>query len=509
MARTATGGRGEKRYRRREDVRWALERGPALAGQVGQALHTVRGEAFFDGPQGTQAWQVIEQSLALASLPFYPASLSLTAYAPSWPVDGSYGLKQAVRNPAFNMFFDFFRDSILPDIARTRPDLVGVSIPSLGQMLAGATLAYLIKQARLPCHIVAGGPHVTMLRDALLRAPAFFDLFDSAVVFEGEEPLLRLAETVAGRHNLGTVPNLIYRDGQQIRRSEQQQPVPAGGLPTPDFDGLSLDGYLAPQRVLPLLSAHGCYHGKCAFCNVGYGLPGHYRPLPPERVVEQMLGLRDRYGARHIFFADEALPPRHLRYISETLVKQGTPLAWCGCARMERTLSPDLLGALARGGCTMLLFGLETASEPIIQRMVKGTERNEMGRVLDAGAAAGIWNHTFFFFGFPGETIEHAQETVDFLYEHQMAVHSASPGTFVLEIDSPAHRAPAEYGIRRVVASREKDLAIYFDYEVESGMDARDGGSRRGALYRRFAGEALPTFLRQRRLALSVRPPSA
>jgi len=90
----------------------------------------------------------------------------------------------------------------------------------------------------------------------------------------------------------------------------------------------------------------------------------------------------------------------------------------------------------------MLLFGLETASEAIIQRMVKGTHREDVSRILHQSSEAGIWNHVFFFFGFPGETIDHAQETVNFVYEHQHAVHSASPGALLLERYAPAYCDP-------------------------------------------------------------------
>ena len=63
------------------------------------------------------------------------------------------------------------------------------------QMLAGMTLGYLIKhEAGLDCHVTVGGPHITMLREALAQVPAIFSLFDSAVVFDGEVPLLRLVE---------------------------------------------------------------------------------------------------------------------------------------------------------------------------------------------------------------------------------------------------------------------------------------------------------------------------
>lgn len=105
-----------------------------------------------------------------------------------------------------------------------------------------------------------------------------------------------------------------------------------------------------------------------------------------------------------------------------------------------------------------------------MRRMDKGTQTGEMSRILRASAAAGIWNHVFFF-GFPGETMAQAQETVDFVYAHQQEIHSASPGAFYLERYAPAERFAARYGIRSVARDPWRDLAIGYDYQVESGLD--------------------------------------
>jgi anaerobic magnesium-protoporphyrin IX monomethyl ester cyclase len=310
-----------------------------------------------------------------------------------------------------------------------------------------------------------------MLRDQLPKVPALFSLIDSAVIFGGEVPLLRLAEAIEGDGNLSSVPNLIYKDGGRIRVNERKPPEKIADLPVPDFHGLRLDRYLAPKLVLPLLSARGCYYGRCAFCNVGYGESESFSQMRAEQLVEQMIHLQETYGVRHIFFADEAITPRNLRHMSPLLEALGTPVHWGGCIRFEKVISKELLESMGRGGCRMLLFGLETASEPIIQRMVKGTELEHMSRILYESAEAGIWNHTFFFFGFPGETMDDAQATVNFLYEHQCCIHSAAFGTFLLERYAPAHRFPAQYGIKRILEGAHKDLSIYFDYEVEAGMD--------------------------------------
>ena len=467
----------------------ALTHGPDLIQKVEQAKQVFKSEAFYDGAACREAFFILVESLALASLPYYPSSLDFSEFNSAQRVDSSTRLLQAVRDPAFNPFLEYFRNGILKDIEREQPDIVGISIPTMGQFLAGMTIASLIKKAGLKCHVTVGGPHITMLREQLPRAPQVFSLIDSAVVGAGEVALLRLAQAleIAGESqpDFRNVPNLIYRQDSEQQRWVVNVNQPDHSLDhrvrgaseddpqdeLPDFDGLDLERYLAPERVLPLMTAHGCYHGKCAFCNVGYGWDNSYRQLQAERIVDQMLALHEKYGTRHIFFADEAITPKNLRQMSRLLAEKGDPIHWCGCTRFERSLSKDILESLEKGGCRMLLFGLETASVPIVEAMEKGTQVETMGRILLESTTAGIWNHTFFFFGFPGETIENAQDTVNFLYEHKHAIHSASPGTFLLERYAPAHLYPDQFGVKRIIEHPERDLAIYFDFEVVSGMN--------------------------------------
>jgi anaerobic magnesium-protoporphyrin IX monomethyl ester cyclase len=456
-------------------IQRTLEQKASIAAQVEQAKTIFRSPAFYDGEKSLAAFGVIGRALELASLPFAPARLDLLKYEPASPVDSSQSLLQAVQDSQHNMFLGLFKRIILPDIEREHPDLVGISILTIGQMVPGMTLAHLVRQAGLQCHVTVGGPHITMLRDQLPRTPALFSLIDSAIVFDGELPLLRLVEALDGESDLSDVPNLIYKAGDRILTN------PASPMPhkrasqtddTPDFDGLPLNRYLAPELVLPLRTAHGCYYGLCGFCNVGYGGGKGFYPLPVDQVLEQIETLQRKYGARHIFFADEAITPRTLRRLSAQLTAQGSPIYWCGCARFERALSKSLLETVSSGGGRMLFFGLETASERMIEHMVKGTRRETMSRILKESAQAGIWNHVFYFFGFPTETMEDAQDTIDFMYAHQASIHSASPGEFVLERYSPVHLDPARFGVRRILKKPERDLAVYFDYELESGIDA-------------------------------------
>jgi radical SAM superfamily enzyme YgiQ (UPF0313 family) len=457
----------------REQLLWAIHEGPHLAENVQKAKKIIRSDAFFDGPTGLEAFQTIIGCLEIASLPFYPASLNLQTYTSAYPVDSSRELLMGVRDNRHNIFLDIFRRGILEDIKREKPDVIGISIPSMPQMLAGMTLGYLIKEeSDVDCHVTIGGPHVSMLREEFEKAPDIFKLFDSAVVFDGEVSLLQLVEALDGEGDLSHVPNLIYNDNGTIRVNDRKPQEKIQNMPLPDFHGLPLQRYLAPRLALPLLTARGCYFGKCAFCNVGYGEPEAFSQLKAEQLVEQMLALQNEYGVRHIFFSDEAVTPRNLRTVSPILEAIDSPIHWGGCVRFEKVISEELLQSMVRGGCRMILFGLETASEQMMAFMVKGTEVEHMSRILEESGNAGIWNHTFFFFGFPTETIEDAQETVDFLYNHRSYIHSAALGTFLMERYSPAHRFPSTYKVKHIVEYPDKDLAIYFDYEVEEGMDA-------------------------------------
>jgi radical SAM superfamily enzyme YgiQ (UPF0313 family) len=431
----------------------------------------VRSHRFYDGPASLPAFHTVLDALRLASLPYFPATLQLSTYHSPYRADSSSQILRSVDDRERNMFVELYDELIVPDVLREAPDVIGISIPCVAQIHGAMTLARAIKRAGSPAHIVIGGPMVSTWREQLPETPRMFELFDSAVVFDGEEPLRQLCEVVASGASLATVPNLIWRDGESIHVNPRKKQASVRELPMPDFDGLPLDRYLAPEPVLPLAMARGCYFGKCAFCNVGYGEAEVFTQMKGAPLLEQMLHLTARHGSRRIFFVDEALPPRLVRELAPQLEALGTPIQWGGCMRFEKVLDYDLLAQAHRGGLAMVLYGLESASQNVMDLMIKGTQLPTIDRVLRESHDAGVWNHTFFFFGFPGETIEDAQQTANFVWAHGDLINSAAMGTFLLERYAPAHSAPKVFGITKVIENPEADLQFYFDYEVRSGVD--------------------------------------
>ncbi|MBN1284533.1 MAG: hypothetical protein JXB47_03965, partial [Anaerolineae bacterium] len=129
----------KRMHPRREQILWAINEGPRLADEVQEAKKVIRSDAFFDGPASLAAFETVIRCLEIASLPYYPASLHLQSFISAYPVDSSKGVLAGVGDAQHNIFLDIYRRGILEDIKRAKPDVVGISIPSMPQMLAGMT----------------------------------------------------------------------------------------------------------------------------------------------------------------------------------------------------------------------------------------------------------------------------------------------------------------------------------------------------------------------------------
>jgi anaerobic magnesium-protoporphyrin IX monomethyl ester cyclase len=459
-------------------IDWAQEQGKTLALDVNWAKGCMRSEGFYDAEPSLRAFLTLTDALALASVPHYPSALRLTRYESAYAPDSSQAILGAIQDRRLNVFRSLLQAMIVPQVRRERPDVIGISLISADQVIAGFTLASLIKEAGIPAHVVLGGKMITCWRDQLPGALKLWDLFDSAIVYEGEVSLLRLVEALERGQDLSVVPNLMYRDGHTVHVNEFKAPEAAPTLPNPDFEGLDLDLYLAPERVLPVSASRGCYWGRCAFCNVGYGESCTFSERRADQVAAEMMILSQAYDTRHFFFSDEALSPRMLKRLSARLSEARADLCWTCCARFEPALDAELLVQMRQAGCRMVLYGLESGSQRVLDRMNKGTRLETVQRILKDGAQAGIWNHIFFFFGFPGETEQDAQGTIRFFWSQRNVVHSVCTGTFLLERHARVAEDPPAYEIARLIPSGsgsgpERDLAYYYEYKVASGIDSR------------------------------------
>jgi hypothetical protein len=440
-----------------------------------EAKAIIRGETFYDIDQLEWAIQVFREVTSVISMVYFPARICMPPMETdlSYKVYASSEVMDAVNDTQVNIYRDVFDQLVKPVIEREQPDVVGISIVLQQQIFSTMTFCALIKQHFPHIHVTIGGNTVTRLRDVLPQSP-LFQYFDSAVVYEGETALLQLVEAVGAKRDLSQIPNTIYKDAAGVHVSPVSYAEDMAALPPPDFDGLPLEKYFVPTKILPYLATRGCYWGRCEFCDHGEGYTAGYRSKKIQDVLAEIQFLRDKYGAKHFHFTDESYPPALFRKLARGLVESQMGITWTTHMRFEKSLLDSQVWRDARdSGCRYLHFGYESGVERVLQLMDKATTTDVMTKHLKFTADAGIWNHCMGFFGFPGETKEEAWQSVQFLEQNRDYVHSLGFGTFDLGRHNPVAKHPEKWGVT-AYKNPDWDLALDYYYTVKNGMSIEE-----------------------------------
>jgi len=324
-----------------------------------------------------------------------------------------------------------------------------------------------------------GGSVFTKLIDNLQQNHLIFDLVDSFIVFEGEHALLGLIEQLEGKRDFSKVPNLVYKEGDEIRVNQPYHIEDINALPTPDYDGFPLDRYLSPKRVLPLQGSRGCYWRKCTFCNLHVdNLKFRLRNL--DLVLEDIDKLKEKYGAEYMFFSDECMPVKQLDSLSSRLIEKGNDVKWMAGIRFDKGLTKEILAKARKAGCLKMVFGLESSNKRVLSLMDKGIETEITKNIIDYCDETGVAIHMYVIVGFPSETREEALETLDFVISNEKFLKSKGASClaclFELEKHAPILRDPGKYGLTKIGHPKQDDLSLGYFYETDKGMTPEESG---------------------------------
>ncbi len=437
---------------------------------IEQAKHTMRDKQAFYQPNRLQrAFDVITKALEIASLPFYPSRIMLRDFQNRNLKMTLESIMEAVDNQHENPFIEWYRQ-ILPGIQAQNPRVIGLSINATSQIVAGLTLAKLIKETMPDTRVVIGGNFFTRVVDALLDKPQFFDLFCDALVYEeGEGPFNQFIRAVKlGMATWALVPNILYKVGDTVKKNAAGCYKPLNEIAEPVLDGLDLGAYLAPEIVIPIQASRGCYWKKCTFCDHDFGANFNIKGI--DKLIAEIKVLREKYGIRHFEFIDEAISPLYLRKMCQAFIENDLDIRFFMYARTERGFSQELLDLAYRAGCRMILWGVESGNQRIMKLIDKGVPLDESRfDPLRRANQAGIWNFCFVFFGFPTETAEEALDTVHMIMDHKDIINSYGLSHFTLGKHTRLRAEPEKYAITNVREDGE-DLSTKLYYDVTEGM---------------------------------------
>lgn len=320
-------------------------------------------------------------------------------------------------------FKEYYEKHVLPYVREIRPQFIGFSIASPGQLIPAFQLCRMLKEDSYDGLIMMGGNIMSRLRDAV-NNPDLYEFVDLFVFYQGEISLTQIINRLKDNNtDFSGIPNVAFFDGKKVVVTPVSERLNLQDLPAPDFDGFPLGEYWG-ENYVTLVAARGCYYGKCYFCAIplGWNTKGFAGVRRPHLVFEDMVQIYRKYGAARFKFVDEALIPNLMVVLAERIKKSGLPFEWEGYTRLEKIwLDEQFVKTVAEGGFRKGHFGLEVYPTGNRSALNKH-DSPDPEKLLKICNKYGIKVHFFCLFGFPGTGRAEAEATIDFVLRHAQLI---------------------------------------------------------------------------------------
>lgn len=345
------------------------------------------------------------------------------------------------------------------------PTLIAFSVPFPGNLYAAFRAAQFIK-SNFPTlkTTMGGGFPNTELRS--LSDTRVFEFFDFISLDDGEAPIQNTLEYLAGEREITDLKRtFVLKDGAVFFANNSTTPdYKQSEVGTPDYSDLLLDQYISVLEVVnpmhrlwsdgrwnKLTMAHGCYWGKCTFCDISLDYIKIYEPVAAKLLCDRMEELVRETGQTGFHFVDEAAPPALMRALALEILRRKMTVSWWTNIRFEKTFTPGLCQLLQASGCIAVSGGLEVASDRLLQLIDKGVSVEQVANVTNNFTATGIMVHAYLMYGFPTQTV---QETIDSLEMVRQlfesgVLQSAFWHQFAMTAHSPIGLHPEKFGVKK------------------------------------------------------------
>jgi radical SAM superfamily enzyme YgiQ (UPF0313 family) len=310
-------------------------------------------------------------------------------------------------------------DVVLKEILRIKPHLVGLSFLSTTSYPYAKILARQVRAADSNVKIAFGGVFASLNASLVkMQVPEV----DFVCRGDGEQLILDLLERL---EDPGTVAGVTWqKDGKTVSNPNRAMERNLDQWPFPDRESLKLDfvesmpldvpAVLSLDRFTTMQTSRGC-PWPCVFCDIPIFNEGKWRSRSAEHVVSEFKQLqKDGYGS--VYFVDDhfLLQPKRIQAICKGINDNGIKIQW-GCEGRVDSTCMDLFPAMAKAHCRTLMFGIESGSQKILDRLKKEQTLQDIETAVNRAKDAGIEIvHGFFVVGIPDETEEDLRATFKF-----------------------------------------------------------------------------------------------
>jgi hypothetical protein len=385
-----------------------------------------------------------------------------------------------------------FIDEILIEILAAQmkevnPKMVALSVPFPGNLYTSLRCGQWIKKNYPDVKVMMGGGFAnTELRS--LRDVRVFEFYDFITLDDGEAPIENLIAYITKNKTVDELKRtfllqdekVVYINNTAVKDYKQ------GEVGTPDYSDLKLDKYISAIEVVnpmhrmwsdgrwnKLTMAHGCYWGKCTFCDVSLDYIKLYEPVAAGIICDRMETIMAQTNQNGFHFVDEAAPPALMRAVAIEIIKRKMVVSWWTNVRFEKSFTRDLCLLLSASGCIAVSGGLEVASDRLLQLIDKGITVAQVAKVNRNFTQAGILVHAYLMYGFPTQT---DQETIDSLEMVRQlfstsVLQSAFWHRFALTAHSPVGLHPEKFNVKKLSQVVGSFANNDVEYEDETGGD--------------------------------------
>jgi anaerobic magnesium-protoporphyrin IX monomethyl ester cyclase len=308
---------------------------------------------------------------------------------------------------------------IIEEIKRQRPALVGLSFLSTTSYPYAKILARQIRAVNPTVRLAFGGVFATLNAQLVkLQCPEV----DFVCRGDGEQLILDLAERLEDPADVAGLTwskdgELVHNPNRPMDRNLDQWPFPdRESLPLDFVESMPLDvpAVLSLERFTTMQTSRGC-PWPCVFCDIPIFNEGKWRSRSAEHVLAEFEHLQ-KLGYGSVYFVDDhfLLQPKRIEAICRGIGERDVRIHW-GCEGRVDSTAQHLFPAMARAHCRTIMFGIESGSQKVLDRLKKGQTLAEVESAVSNAKRAGIEIvHGFFVVGSPEETVEDIRATFDF-----------------------------------------------------------------------------------------------
>ncbi len=267
------------------------------------------------------------------------------------------------------------------------------------------------------------------------------------------EPELTVVD-LCRSEDLAAVKGIAYRRDGQTVCTENRPLADLAAFPMPAYHLIDLNHYgyeLMGERFALLETTRGCPF-PCIYCFLEMYGGRRYRRKAIEQITAEVDYVVNRAGARTLYFIDLEFTlgaSEHVHQLCDHMIRKRYAVSWC-CQTRADSLDADLLSKMRRAGCRLIHFGVETGSARVMNTIDKKIDLAQIERGITMTKRAGIETACFFMFGFPGETKQDMEATIQFakrLNPTYASFHVASPypGTRLFDMNGSPELFPEAF----------------------------------------------------------------